>query len=619
MRESCLILFLHLLIFTSCEVDRRKGESTNIAYEQDSLKIARAFEAMLAHDQNTDSLIDAIGTIAQKHAGIHEIYHFHLAKLYIQTGKILQADSVINIVLAAYTGKDSLYYAAAKFYNLKAAIAAYQHHQELSIAYYQKAISIFEKYNDYRQLAVIQFNLANTFFSRMDYASVYKYINKAKDNFIKVEEHAFMPLVEGIMAIAAIKLNNAEEGQVLAANALKNSIHNQHHLGEILAHYAMGEYFLFYDSFRVAHKHFAEAQELSTTYKLQNLSLPIQAALLNTYLGMNKTQEAIATGNNALALARAANNKEIQYNLNKNLAEAYAQEANTSMAYQHLKAAESIFRNNALDNNQEVLQKLLIEYETEKKNNVILQQQNELNQQRILIISFGALAVISLLLLLSFRRNLRQKSAIAQRSKALEVAQALTQGEEKERIRLANELHDGIASNLVALKMQIEVAENYSQKAEHISLVKKTHQEVRKVAQNLMPIDFRQVSLDKALAQFCADMHSSKTAVHFTGSFDARHLPQNDVLILYRCVQELVQNAMKHADAQNITVQLFDDAQGLRINVEDDGKGFDILNLQHLGVFKYRQRLQQIGATFELDSSKDKGTIIFISYKPYEA
>lgn len=612
-----LLLLLISCFFIACETEN-KAEQTTVSDVDihDSLFIVTNFNTALTQPHLADSLMHESLLLANQNEILREVYLFNLAKYYIQTGKIMTADSVINNVLSQYSQNDSIY-TIAKFYNLKSAVAAYQHQQEKSVVFYQKAIAIFEKHQDYKQLAVIQFNLANTFFSRMDYTSVYKYIKEARTNFKKINDETYAPIANGIMAIASIKLNEEEEGKALAEIVLSESLQKKNPLGEILAHYALGEYDLYKKRFDAALQHFEKAQWLSESYKVPNLNMPIQAALLNTYVNLGKHEDAIKTGNTALAMAQAANNIEIQYNLNRNLSEAYAQAGNTKQAYLHLKNAEAIFKSNTVDNNQEILQKLLIEYETEKKNNVILQQENALGQQRMSIVSLLALAIIGIILFVSYRKNIRQKSKIERRNKALEIAQALTQGEEKERIRLANELHDGIASNLVAIKLQLEAAEAYAQKENNIALVKKTHQEVRKVAHNLMPIDFKQINFENALSQFCADMHNDDTIIHFLESNQNIDLPQNDALILYRCTQELIQNAIKHANAKNITVQVIHNEDAFRINVEDDGIGFNLDHAkeQQMGLFKFKERLQQIGADFELDSRLGYGTTIFIYYK----
>ncbi|EPB65922.1 putative 3-phosphoshikimate 1-carboxyvinyltransferase, partial [Ancylostoma ceylanicum] len=392
------------------------------------------------------------------------------------TGKLSYADSVIDGVINRYNNREDNY-AVGKFYNLKAAVAAYQHQQEQSVQYYQQAIAIFEKYQDQRQLAVIQFNLANIFFSRLDYPSVHKYITEAKANFEAIGDSVYMPVADGILAVSLTKLEEAEQSKSIAENALQASTKAKNPLGEIVAHYALGEYYHHKQQFDNALQHYKEAERLGQQFQVPTLNLPLKAAMLTAYNHLGSYQEAVAVGREALAIAGALNNVEIQYNLNKNLAEAFMHTGEEREAYQHLKTAEEIFRNNTLANNQKTLQKLLIEYETEKKNVRILQQDNAIAKQQTYIVLLATLTVLAVVIFINYRRNARQRRKIDQHNKALEITLALTQGEEKERVRLANELHDGIASNLIAIKLQLETSYDNNQKSEHISLVKKTHQE----------------------------------------------------------------------------------------------------------------------------------------------
>lgn len=610
-----LTLILVLTFLYACETKKETGHKADNLIQQDSIAIVDLFNQALIQPAQADSLIRSGEAFSKKNDILEETFLFNLSRFYIQTGKLSYADSVIDGVINRYNNREDNY-AVGKFYNLKAAVAAYQHQQEQSVQYYQQAIAIFEKYQDQRQLAVIQFNLANIFFSRLDYPSVHKYITEAKANFEAIGDSVYMPVADGILAVSLTKLEEAEQSKSIAENALQASTKAKNPLGEIVAHYALGEYYHHKQQFDNALQHYKEAERLGQQFQVPTLNLPLKAAMLTAYNHLGSYQEAVAVGREALAIAGALNNVEIQYNLNKNLAEAFMHTGEEREAYQHLKTAEEIFRNNTLANNQKTLQKLLIEYETEKKNVRILQQDNAIAKQQTYIVLLATLTVLAVVIFINYRRNARQRRKIDQHNKAQEITLALTQGEEKERVRLANELHDGIASNLIAIKLQLETSYDNNQKSEHISLVKKTHQEVRKIAQNLMPVNFEKEDWQDVLALFCRDISNGRPQVKFVKSTEHIQLPQDHALILYRCIQELIQNAVKHADSNHIIVQVLKDQSGLRITVEDDGCGFDVEEARRKGIalFKYEDRLQQIGATFDVDSRIGKGTTTFINY-----
>src|SRR5690606_28970543 len=131
---------------------------------------------------------------------------------------------------------------------------------------------------------------------------------------------------------------------------------------------------------------------------------------------------------------------------------------------------------------------------------------------------------------------------------------AVNDGEEKERKRMAYELHDGIASNLVAIKLQLENNTNNLSLSNTLDLIGNTHQEVRKIAHNLMPIDFKSQNLVEAIESFCQECNSAKLPVHFQTNSNQIHLNKEKSIVLYRTIQELIQNSLKHANAKQIDV-----------------------------------------------------------------
>lgn len=606
-----------LFIGISCTKKDNTFNDKSLDFLQDSTFIADAFTNILTEPASTDSLIKMAESIAIKNSALKEIFDFFIARHLIQTGRLLEADTIINVVIDQYTGENlQESYSLGKFYNLKAAISAYQHKQENSVHFYQKAIEIFETHHDYRQLAVIQFNLANTFFSRLDFESSYKYILQAKENFEHIGDSTYIPLADGILAVTLTKLQNEEEGKIVAERALSQSIKKSNFLGQILGLYALGEYYQFKNDFHKALEHQELAIQIIKDYKIPNLTLPIQAALLVTYNELNRFEEALEVGKEALTQAKAIDNLEIQYSLYKNLAETLSQLKMDEEAFKHLQNASEIFRVNTVDNNQRTLQTLLIEYETEKKNNLILKHENEIANQRTYILILFACVFIVGLIFFGYRRNLMQQRKIEIRNRALHIAQALAQGEESERMRLANELHDGIASNLIGIKLQLETAQEYPEKKLHLDLVKTTHKEVRRIAHNLMPIDFSKQNLASAMESFCNNLKHSNLELVFSASGKSISLPQDHALILYRCMQEIIQNALKHSEVKTLNVQILEKGKDLNISIEDDGIGFDVENLKHqgIGIFKFEKRLKQIQANLEVDSTINKGTSIFIHY-----
>src|SRR5690606_2062201 len=134
--------------------------------------------------------------------------------------------------------------------------------------------------------------------------------------------------------------------------------------------------------------------------------------------------------------------------------------------------------------------------------------------------------------------------------------------------------------NLIGIKLQLENAQEYPGKNLHVDLVKTTHKEVRRIAHNLMPIDFNKQSLAGAIESFCNNLKHGSMEIIFSSSGRYTPIPQNHALILYRCVQEGIQNSIKHSGAKVLNVQILEKEKEFNISIEDDGIGFDSEELE---------------------------------------
>lgn len=202
---------------------------------------------------------------------------------------------------------------------------------------------------------------------------------------------------------------------------------------------------------------------------------------------------------------------------------------------------------------------------------------------------------------------------------------SLIDGQEIEKRRFARELHDSLGQMLTAtvhhlrsLKKQGEL--NEKQKitlAETELLSQKVIEETRRISKNLMPAVLEDFGLFSALQNLVDSIGESIPSITFVGK-DTLRLRIEDEIALYRIAQEALNNAIKHANAKTITIQLSDDSNETVLSVTDNGEGFDV-NLIDIGkgngLSNMRQRAEIIGAKFELLSSAKNGTEIKVSLK----
>lgn len=207
--------------------------------------------------------------------------------------------------------------------------------------------------------------------------------------------------------------------------------------------------------------------------------------------------------------------------------------------------------------------------------------------------------------------------------------QAFVDGEENERKRLASELHDGIGQLLSVVRLNLYSLDNIKNRPKDddkalvvnlTNLVDEACKEVRNVSHNLMPTTVIQLGLSSAIEEFCKKINITKTInIHFQNINFKERLPTLHETTLYRAVQEIVNNAIKHSKAKDVYIQLVREDDGvLHILIEDNGIGFDINSPDFtpgLGLNNIISRIEFINGKIFIDSSQEKGTNfqIFIS------
>ena len=203
--------------------------------------------------------------------------------------------------------------------------------------------------------------------------------------------------------------------------------------------------------------------------------------------------------------------------------------------------------------------------------------------------------------------------------------QAIVQGQEEERSRLAKDLHDGLGGILSSTKYSLNnMRENFIISPENaiafertMTMLNQSITELRRVAHNMMPETLMKLSLSEALEDFCAQVTQSGALQVSYQSFGIDNLSlENQVKItVYRIVQELINNAIKHAVAATATVQVLCNDNKLNITVEDDGKGFDktiLIDSGGIGYKNLQSRISFLKGTIDIQSQTGKGTSVYI-------
>ncbi len=338
----------------------------------------------------------------------------------------------------------------------------------------------------------------------------------------------------------------------------------------------------------------------------------------------------------ALEVSRSTGLLQNMMEAHMRLAGLYAARSDYDSAYYHQQQvsiiSDSIHNYNQTRNAQHLearFRSAIKDKEIKEKQLIIELKEQELNTRNIWmgIIISGLLTACAIIFLL--RKYYRNKQALKDanmrqmlRQQQLNEFRAILQTEEKERNRIARDLHDGVMIQFSVVKMNLSALagkpDRYIEKEQllpHIEQLNTATQTLRNVAHHLMPDMLLEGGLAEALYYFCKSLQAE---LPFHLKYEQMdEIPRFDIQIeiaIYRIVQELVQNIIKHAEATHALVQISYNDDHLGIEVEDNGKGMDT-NTSHkgMGLKNIATRVKHLNGQMHI-SSGDSGTSISLEF-----
>ncbi|WP_234110531.1 sensor histidine kinase [Chryseobacterium sp. R2A-55] len=271
-------------------------------------------------------------------------------------------------------------------------------------------------------------------------------------------------------------------------------------------------------------------------------------------------------------------------------------------------------------------------YETQKKDSQIKLQESKIKNKNIFnYILLGSAFALLTILLLTYRNYSQRKKLQQQRISELETekqllaSQSLLKGQEDERNRLAKDLHDGLGGLLSGVKLQLGAMkgnlilseENANVFDKALLKLDESISEMRRVSHNLMPESLMKSGLKQAILDYCESLimnQNLKINCELHG-IDEK-MDQTTEVIIYRIIQELLNNVVKHSEANLILVQIFrHENHKISITVEDNGKGFNLENMNlknSAGIRNIKSRVEYLKGKLDIKSVPGKGTSVFI-------
>jgi len=326
----------------------------------------------------------------------------------------------------------------------------------------------------------------------------------------------------------------------------------------------------------------------------------------------------------------------------QNLTHTYEKLGNIAEAYRVQKIYQAV--NDSLRSEEMTVKIHSLEqrFEAKEKEDQILQLNQQMEAQRlsaqrnrlwILLLVVGILLTVGISLAgyNIFRKRqliakqqaelLNQSVQKLEQERHISVFAAMLEGQEQERKRLAIDLHDGLGGALSGIKMRLSKVVNTQPGAvvgEELPAVLKqldaSVDELRRIARNMMPETLLKYGLATALRDFCKGLEQVDLSISFQAYGLQEDMPKSIQIMVYRIIQELISNALKHAGAHHILAQCLQHERQLSITVEDDGKGFDVSGRSGwgMGLANVQTRVAYLGGKVDIQSELGVGTTITI-------
>ncbi|PZV79739.1 signal transduction histidine kinase [Algoriphagus aquaeductus] len=372
----------------------------------------------------------------------------------------------------------------------------------------------------------------------------------------------------------------------------------------------------------------------------------ISLSLGRAYLKKRDLKKAFQYLNEAMILAKESNTMDVYYRACLPMSLYYSEMKDFEKAFEYSNEYAKLNDSILVSKTRQYASFLEASFENNKKEKQISElelsnTQNELTvvrRNRALIIT-GLLAVILVSIFGFLYRVSRQKHIISEKDKSLQQKQirfleqqqqvvslqSMVNGQETERTRIAKDLHDGLGGLFSTIKMHFSTLQHEQPVlkqdplfAKSYEMVNTASEEVRRIAHNMMPEVLIKLGLVQAIQDLCHSISAGKLLQVSLQAYgmDTR-LSSSTEVMLFRIIQELLNNIIKHSGATQAIIQFNRDGNRLSVTVEDNGKGFNTAESDgkiHSGLSSVENRVNYLNGKLSIDSQKEVGTTVMMDF-----
>jgi two-component system NarL family sensor kinase len=507
--------------------------------------------------------------------------------------------------------------------------------RQLALQFFNKAVKQYESHNNKNGAAGIYLDVSNLLRRQRDYELAVSYLNNAIDLYNSNSD--LNGVANSYNTLGQVYEAREKTDSALAwyQKALELYESNKNDLGVSYSlNYIAGVY--------INRREYDKALESLNKSLNLRLHLNDNEALCQSYTSLGECYE--GRGDYALSLyyfkmsidlAKSAGLLDVlQYNYEQ-AANIYQQTGSYKEALEYYSLFQSLKDSIYNNSRSQQIEEMKAKYENDKREQKLALAKNEnalkdleLRRKNILLsIGVGLIIITVLVSLLLYNRYKWKKEAEISASQMQHqelTAKAVIDTEERERRRIASDLHDGIGQMLSAAKMNMSALNNeiHFTKNEQKHFFDRTQdiideccREVRTMSHQMMPNVLLKNGLASAVREFVNKVDSSRLKVNLQTHGLSERLDDTVETVLYRVIQECVNNVIKHSNADHLDIQIISDHKEISVTVEDNGKGFDLKNIENgdgIGLRNIRTRVEYLKGGVHIDSRPGRGTLVHV-------
>ncbi len=488
--------------------------------------------------------------------------------------------------------------------------------------YFNKAKKIYEKSGSNLALQVVENNLARAYFNKGDMEKATEILKEIRKNpqsiSIELQANHIMANIFGM------------GGQIDSAMAIDRKMiakhgHTTNNYGISSLYNNLADCYAFTNQLDSALFYCKKSYLIDSIAGIKvNMGANL-VTLSEIHFHKNQKDSSYFYLSKALEIFSDAANIDNKYRIFQILKERAMGEQNYPLALTYQDSVLSTYKKMNNTKTDQTIELLKIEYETEKKNQLIANQNLKLTRQRLIFLSIAIFLGLSAILIYLFFKQKERKNLLHIAQREAKLADMLIDAEQNERSRISRELHDSVSQKLSFIQMQVSMLKAQSSEIANsvYTMVNEVSTEVRSISHNLFPSDLNK-GIVAAIEHLCEQQNFLSKDLKFQFNIDDEtkniSLNKNLEIVLFRIIQELANNAIKYSGAKNLVISLSKSHNQILLTVADDGKGFDTSKIESgegIGLKNISNRLERIDGKLKVESAPGSGTKFIIETPTY--